>query len=94
MWEPAIAAIARDALDPIDPLVVKLVCPYRVAVDRERTRADRFVGGVAAYADEPELITKVDVTIDSSLLARESIAQQVLSALDVKIAQRTRRTDP
>jgi chloramphenicol 3-O-phosphotransferase len=93
VWEPAVAAIARDALGSIDPLVVKLVCPHDVAVGRERARADRFDGGVAAYNSEPELITDADVTIDSSLLAREAIAERILRALDAKTAGRTPQTD-
>ena len=81
VWEPAVATIALEALGAIDPLVVRLVCPYAVAVDRERARPDRFVGGVAAYAGEPELITDVDLTLDSAQRDRESIARQILAAV-------------
>ncbi len=84
VWEPTVAAMAFEALSAVDPFVVRLVCPYTVAVERELARGDRFVGGVAAYASGPELITAVDATVDTGLHDRDAVAQQILTALHAK----------
>ena len=81
VWEPTVAAMALQALGAVDPFVVRLVCPYELAVELERSRADRFEGGVAAYASEPELISAADVIVDTGFHDRDSVAQQVLMAL-------------
>ena len=84
VWEATVAAMARDSLRTIETLVVRLVCPYVEAVDRERARAGRFNGAVAAYASEPELIADVDLSLDSSLLDPDAIARQILDELDAR----------
>ena len=84
VWEATVAAMAVDSLRTIETLVVRLVCPYVEAVDRERVRAGRFDGAVAAYASEPELIADVDLSLDSSLLDPDAIARQILDELDAR----------
>jgi chloramphenicol 3-O-phosphotransferase len=93
VWEPTVAEIALEALGPVGVFVVRLVCPYSVAVERERARADRFVGGVAAYADGPEVISAVDATLDTALHDRDSVAHQILTALAARAARRTSDTE-
>lgn len=86
VWEAAIAALARDSFRGSRPLVVRLVCPYSMATDRERARADRFDGAVAAYASEPDVVADVDLTLDSAVLDPDSIAHEVHAALDARAA--------
>jgi chloramphenicol 3-O-phosphotransferase len=82
VWEPMVATMARHVLAEVDPLVVRLVCPSSVAIDRERARPDRFVGGVAAYATAPEIVTDVDLSFDSSLRDPHQIAAGIRAAID------------
>jgi chloramphenicol 3-O-phosphotransferase len=93
VWEASVAALARQSFSAVGPFVVRLRCPESVAIERERTRADRFVGAVAAYSREPELISDVDLSLDTSVLDPRAIADQVLEALDTRTAQPTSDTD-
>ena len=63
VWEASVAVLARQSFDAVGAFVVRLFCPVTVALARERARADRFVGSVAAYASEPELISDVDLSL-------------------------------
>lgn len=92
VWEPKVATLARELLGAINPLIVRLVCPTSLAMDREQARQDRFVGAVAAYADEPDVRIDAHLTIDSSLHDRNSIAQQILAALVIKAPHRASET--
>ena len=89
LWEASVAALALDAYGGTNPLVVRLVCPHAVALDRERARADRFDGAVGAYASEPDPVADVDLTLDSSMLDPDGIAQHVLAASDARPTQGT-----
>lgn len=84
VWEAKVAAMALDSVRAIETLVVRLVCPFVEAVDRERARRGRFDGAVAAYASEPELIADVDLSLDSSVLDPDAIARRILDVLDAR----------
>jgi len=89
VWEASVAVLARQSFAAVGAFVVRLFCPVTVALARERARADRFVGSVAAYASEPELISDVDLSLDTSVLHPSAIADQVLEAHRTSTAQPT-----
>jgi len=81
IWEQQVADIAHRALRAIEPFIVKLTCPLDVALAREHARTDRIDGAVAVYAQQPDMIGRVDLEIETTTHDPAEIAQHIIRSL-------------
>jgi chloramphenicol 3-O phosphotransferase len=94
IWERHVADIAHAALRPIDPFIVRLTCPVAVALAREHARSDRIDGAVAVYAQQPDLVGRVDLEIETTNHGVDVVAQHILRSLRERVPDDAFRTAP
>jgi chloramphenicol 3-O-phosphotransferase len=78
VWELAVADLAMSAFRDVSRLTVEVRCEVDVALAREAARVDRYVGGVAAYASRPPLVSP-DVTIDTTKRSPKDCANELVA---------------
>jgi len=81
LWHPRALAMAIAHFADRDAWLVGVYCPMEVAVEREKRRRDRAVGGAALFAEEVHRHGVYDIEVDTSMLTPEEAAQRVIAAM-------------
>jgi chloramphenicol 3-O phosphotransferase len=81
LWHPHAHAMAVAHFAERDAWLVEVYCPIDVAVEHEKQRSDRALGGAALFFEPVYRHGIYDIRVDTSLLTPEEAAQQVISAL-------------
>lgn len=88
IWEPEVREAALGALAHVPRLVVELRCDPTVQLERERSRGDRWIGAVAAFADAPPLPIEPDLRIDTTHRSPTECASEIVDGVRSRAASR------
>lgn len=81
LWHPHALAMAIAHFASRDAWFVGVYCPTEVAVEREKQRLDRAAGGAVLFAEAVHRPGVYDMTVDTSNLAPDEAAEQVIAAM-------------
>jgi chloramphenicol 3-O phosphotransferase len=81
LWHPRALAMAVAHFAERDAWLIEVHCPIDVAVEHEKRRGDRALGGAALFFEPVYRHGIYDIRVDTSLLTPEEEAQQVMFAL-------------
>lgn len=81
LWHPRALAMAIAHFADRDAWLIDVFCPLQIAVEREKRRGDRAVGGAALFAEEVHRHGVYDIRVDTSVLTPDEAAQQVVRGL-------------
>jgi chloramphenicol 3-O phosphotransferase len=81
LWHPHALAMAVAYFSERDAWLIDVYCPIEVAVEHERRRGDRALGGAALFYEPIYRHAIYDLRVDTSLLTPDEEVQQVMNAL-------------
>jgi chloramphenicol 3-O phosphotransferase len=81
LWHPRALAMAVAHFAGRDAWLVDVYCPIDIAVEREKGRSDRALGGAALFFEPVHRHAIYDIRVDTSLVKPEEVARQIIKAL-------------
>ena len=81
LWHPAARELSVGTFASRDAWLIGVLCPIEVAVERERRRTDRAIGGAALFAEPTHARCVYDIEVDTGALSPVEAAREVADRL-------------